>query len=183
MKLKGLLLLAGLSASLSAATVTFDGLVSGCGPASTGGLDLSGPYCSGTWNDNPNGNGTTGFIFQGFDPGNVSISRTGGGAFNLNSFEMGISWYSGASSTTVDVTAFFSGGGTSTVQLTLLPFLQTYNLNFANVNSVEITGMASNDGYWLMDNVVYDTQVVPEPSTLALSAAAVAALALLRRRS
>jgi hypothetical protein len=166
----------------SASVVTFDGLSSGCAPASTGGLDFSGPYCSGTWNGNPNGNGTTGFIFNDLGgSGSVLITRTGGGAFDLNSFEMGISWYSAATSTTVLLTANFDGGGSASQTLSLVNSLQLYSLNLSNLSSVQISEMAANDGYWLLDNVVYDE--IPEPSTFVLGASALALFALgIRRR-
>src|SRR5205823_12723518 len=96
----------------------------------------------------------------------------------LNSFQMAISWYETATVSTVDLTAHFQGGGTSTQTLNLIPALQTYNLNLQNVLEVDLGVMNTGGGYWAMDNVNYDTATsVPEPATFALiGAAAIAAV-------
>jgi len=106
----------------------------------------------------PNGNGTAANIFAGFSTGDSEvITKTGGGAFTLNSMEMTISWYDGNPTETILI------NGTS---YTLVQGLQTLNVNLANVSSVTITGVPSNSGYWLMDNVSYNG--VPEPATWAM---------------
>lgn len=149
---------------------------------STGGLDFT---YSGTGfmcvydGSNPNGNGTPALILSLGTSDQASITRTDGGGFDLNSFEMAISWYSSAESTTVDVTAFFAAGGPSTQTLTLLPALQTYDLNLLDVSRVNVTGLASGDGYWVMDNVNVD---IPEPASLALVGVGLIGVGLLVRR-
>jgi len=74
------------------------------------GLDFTnnGGTCLGVWTGSPNGNGTPDLIFA--FAGYTAITLTGGGAFDLNDFDMAISWYSAATSTTVDVTADFAAG-------------------------------------------------------------------------
>ncbi len=140
------------------------------GTVSTGGLDFTfnGDTCMGVWTGSPNGNGTPDLVF-GYN-GYVAITQTGGGAFNLNSFDMAISWYSAATSTTVDVTALFAGGGSSMQTLTLIDAEQLYSLNLTDVTEVDVSGLASADGYWEMDNVNFDS--VPEPGSAGLCAAA-----------
>jgi hypothetical protein len=129
---------------------------------------------------NPNGNDTPSLILGFY--GSVDISRDGGGVFNLNQFDMAISWYDPSPSRVVDVTAFFHNGTTSTQTLTLIQGLQTHLLNLYNVDRVNVTAMDGEAGYWLMDNVVYDESGVPEPATWALFLGGLGAIALLRHR-
>jgi hypothetical protein len=115
----------------------------------------------------PGGNGTPALI-DGNGEGSTSIMLTGGGAFTLDSFDMALSWYTTVDPDTVDVTAHFQGGGSSTQTLTLIGSMQTFNLNLANVTEVDVSLVAANDGYWAMDNVTYNASTVPEPASLAL---------------
>jgi hypothetical protein len=149
---------------------------------STGGLDFSllsgGPFLSVWDGSSPNGNGTPALIFSNFTPGEIAITRTGGGSFDLNSFDMSISWYDGDSSTTVNVTEFPVVGLPQT--LTLSQGLQTYSLNLSGVTQVNVTGMLSGSGYWVMDNVTYNA--TPEPASLALAGFGLIAVAVRFRR-
>jgi hypothetical protein len=181
------LLVIGASSVASAAVVDFNTFspIGTCIPTiSTGGLDFSAgsSFCQGVWNSNPNGNGTPALVL-GFT-GQTSISQTGGGAFDLNSFMMAISWYETAVTSTVGVTAHFQGGGTSVQTLTLLPTLQTYNLNLLNVSQVDVTVMSTGGGYWVMDNVNFNANAssVPEPASFGLVAAGMMAAAFYRKR-
>jgi hypothetical protein len=152
---------------------------------STGGLDFtfSGPGLMYVFDGtSPNGNGTPALIL-GFDTSSqVAITQTGGGAFDLNSFDMAISWYSSAISTTVNLTADFLVGSPLTQTLTLIPDLQTYNLNLMGVTEVDVTGLASAGGYWVMDNVTYNAGAVPEPASLSLIGVGLIGLVLRFRR-
>ena len=138
----------------------------------------------GVWIDNPNGNGTPSLVYDGFGSGGagVTMTKTGGGAFDLGSLDMTISWYDNLSSDTVNLVANLLGGGQTTETLSLIQGLQTYNLNLQNVTSVAISEVASNSGYWLMDNVNYNSSVTPEPGSLLLLGTGLAGIAVAIRR-
>jgi hypothetical protein len=106
---------------------------------------------------NPNGNGTNANIFAGFSSGDFeTITRTGGGAFSLNSIDLATSWYDTNSTDTVVING---------APLIISDTLTTYNLNLTDVTSVTISGVQSDSGYWLADNL---NVAVPEPATWAL---------------
>lgn len=108
----------------------------------------------------PNGNGTNANIFAGFNTGEFeTITKTGGGTFDLNSIDMAVSWYDPNSTETISV------NGSS---LTITSTLTTYNFNLHGVSSVTISGVPSNSGYWLADNINYSAGGVPEPATWAM---------------
>jgi len=134
----------------------------------------NGQYYMYVWDGtSPNGNGTNANIFAGFADGDSEvITHTGGGTFNLLSFDMAISWYDPNASETILVNG---------VPLTITTTLTTYTLNLMGVNSVTITGVGSDTGYWLLDNLNFTTDV-PEPSTIALFGAGLAAAGAFRLR-
>lgn len=146
---------------------------------SSGGLDFNSPVsCSGSYmyvwdGSSPNGNGTPALIFAGFGTGvSMTMSLTGGGTFNLNSVDMTISWYDSNPSEVIMV----NGN-----PITLIQGLQTYNLGLSGVTSVTFSDLPSGTGYWLMDDVVYNT--TPEPGTLALlGSGVIGVLGLVRRK-
>ena len=161
------------SVSADATVVTFDGLGISALPVSTGGLDfgtLGGSGFTSTWTSNsPNSNGTDNLI-AGYGTG-VTITKTGGGNFTLNSIQMSISWYNSNAVENI----LINGIGYSIFQA-----LNTISLNLVNVSSVSITGISG--GYWLADNVTYNASVVPIPAALPLLATGLAGVVALGRR-
>lgn len=176
-----------------AATVTFDsyGSQDTCMPSidseglsfSSAAVDCTNNYLYVWDNSSPHSNGTPALIY-GFN-GFVAVTQTGGGAFDLNSVEMTLSWYEDAfPSEDITATAHFQGGGTSTMTLTLLQGLQTYNLNFLDVTEVDFSATPSASGYWLMDNVNYNgVTTTPEPGSLVLLGVGIlGGIGILRRK-
>jgi len=180
-----LLLLATIARASTVDFNNFSPIDSGLTVASYQGLTFT-PNAGfmGVWIDNPNGNGTPSLVYDGFGSGGagVTMTKTGGGAFDLGSLDMTISWYDNLSSDTVNLVANLLGGGQTTETLSLIQGLQTYNLNLQNVTSVAISEVASNSGYWLMDNVNYNSSVTPEPGSLLLLGTGLAGIAVAIRR-
>jgi hypothetical protein len=125
-----------------------------------------GTPCLGVFSGATNNDGSPDLLF-GENPGvPVQITLTGGGAFDLDSFDMTLSNYNYTDPNTVNVTAWFAGGGSSTRTLTLGEGMELYNLDLSDVFYVYVSPLASGSGYWAMDNVTFDTNIasVPEPS-------------------
>ena len=135
------------------------------------------------WTPNsPNSNGTNNLIFA--DNGTAStltISRVGGGLFDLLSIDFAISWYSSTLTNSL-----FANGNEIFIDTTLA----TYLLNLTNVTAVTLTGLTDDsfvqdsllNGMWLADNIVYDVAAVPVPAALPMLLLALGGLGVVARR-
>jgi len=159
--------LLGNIAPASATTITFDSSPQyTCGAQVTAGLVFNSSFCLGVWPDNPvSSNGTPGLIY-GY--GEMTVDQFGGGAFHLQSFLAGISWYSAATTAEIDYTFDLAGGGTATGSFTIGQGFQSYVFD-ADITHAVFTGLS--DGYVAVDNVVANFTPppgVPEPASWAL---------------
>ncbi len=179
-KLFALAVVASLAlASPAAAQVTLDFNTGGntCSSYTFGGFNFSGPFCVGSWSNNPvSSNGTAGLIY-GY--GSMTMTQSLGNPFKLNSLDAGISWYSGQTSAQINYTLDLFGGGQATGSFTIGQGLSTYNFG-QTITQATFTGLT--DGYVAMDDVVVDSNVVPEPSSFILVAAGLAAFGAMSRR-
>jgi hypothetical protein len=187
MRLKGLLFLSfllcvAIASQAGATVVTFDDAVGNSilNTYFTNGQSFSdqgltftnqGSYM-GVYSGNPNGNGTNSLVFAGFNTGDyLAVTKTGGGTFNLNSLDMSISWYDGNASEVIMINGS---------PVTLIQGIQTYALNLNGITQLTITGVPSNTGYWLADNINYSA--VPLPGAFFLFGPGLVGLAAVRRR-
>lgn len=170
----------GAAVSAHASVVTFNSYPVDYQPfasLSDGGLDFAagGGGLAYVWDGtSPNSNGTNNLI-SGFGSSTMTITKSGGGVFDLSSIDFAISWYSPE----VLDSILINGS-----PLAITSTLTTYMINLVGVSSVIITGLSSDSGYWLADNIVYSAATsVPEPSSFALAALACTAMACRRRRT
>jgi hypothetical protein len=107
----------------------------------------------------------------------ITMSKVGGGSFNLLSF-LDYS-YNG---TSLSVTGNLVGGGTVNELFTLSNSFTARNFtSFNNLTSVVFQGAGGNAGFGL-ENVQVSDAAVPEPASLALFGVALAAMAFRRRK-
>ena len=158
----------------SAAVVTFDDTGSGTGaPFSSGGLDFSGSFTYVWFGPGYNADNGTNSLISGFSTG-FTITKTGGGLFSIDQLDAGLSWYTGLTSLNISVGSDVISLGQS---------YQTYSFtNINNVTSVTVA-FAPGDGYFAIDNIVWNDNPVPEPGSLTLLGLALLGLVAARRRN
>ena len=177
------LLLALAAPAAQAAVVDFDldpAPGQGLGTYSSGGLTFTegGFLGLGIWDSSsPNSNGTNNLIYtDGFGGGDVTITRTGGGTFDLFSIDLVVSWYAAFANDSVLFNNVAQGIDST---------LTTYVLNLTGITSFTISGLINDTsfGYWSADNIVYDAVApIPVPAALPLMLVALGALGVAARR-
>jgi len=149
----------------TATTITFDDPpLDTCASPYTNGLVFSSGACLGAWAGNPvSNNGTPALIYGG----TMTVEQFDGGAFHLQSFLAGISWYSSAVTADINYSFDLAAGGTSTGAFTIGRGFQSFTFD-ADIRKATFTGLP--DGYVAIDNLQADfaTPNVPEPATWAM---------------
>lgn len=130
----------------------------------------------------PNANNGSNIFVNGYST--LNVFQTNGNPFDLNSFDLGLSWYALAADA-VTLTGHVYGGGTVSMLLSLTQSFQTFNLNLLNLTSFDISTPAAGQGYIALDNIVFNGQAqgVPEPLSLLLLAMGIAVLFSMKQRS
>lgn len=185
------ILLAGVLGVAQASVVTFEPLTSRrAGPAGDGTTYLEGgltftssvvnPQALYHWGrrDPVNADPTGATLFQNLPLESLSVTQTGGGAFDLYSFDLEDIYNSGAAG--VIPFSYTDGSGTHSSSLTLdkKVGLQTFVFGYTGVTSFSLV---QNAPYFQIDNIV--TTPIPEPETYALMMAGLLAVAgAVRRR-
>lgn len=155
------------------------------GTQSSGGLNFSYPggaacyYSPSARADFPSMPSST---VMGFGYSDITISKTDGGVFTLNSVDLGFGpWDHGVSDIT-RVTGYLQGGGTISKELTVGLAFKTFQLEWSNLDRVVFSKLVNTGQYLAFDNIRFNESQVPEPTTVTLFGIAAAGLALGRRR-
>jgi hypothetical protein len=141
-------------------------------------------------NPNPPGafNGTAYLHFSDFSDGEtMTLQRVGGGAFTLDSFDLGLSWFVGdadINSTLITISGDLAAGGSFSSSTTANRSFATQILG-QTITALRVSMDLQTDGYLSLDNfsVQLPPRVLAAPGSWALVGLALAGLALMRRRA
>lgn len=139
-------------------------------------------------------NGTTTLQVDDFDGQNVlTLTSSGGGAFSLQSLDIGEGATDFLRANTVRVTGNLSGGGVIFLDIAIDGMAdqggpvtdfqtQLFGSGWGSLSSVTFDALDNvNNANYLLDNIVVGAAAVPEPTTLALLGAGFIALRARRR--
>lgn len=195
-----LLFLVVLVPSLCAETIGFEGIVApggSLGPATphlesgfilTSDNTVNSIFGSAYAGINPiNTNGTDIFGWCAGDCGPQTLSLTGPVPFNLLALDVATLWFDYTPGMSVNLTGYFSGGGSIFTSLPVTTSWTTHNIaGFVGLASLEITATDPTPEVDLLDSAIDNlsvTTAVPEPSALLLLGTGLLALMGLRRRN
>ncbi len=133
------------------------------------------------------GNGTT--RLTSLNDSAITISN--GSVFDLTQFSGGESWIQQPHTwaTSISVTGFFSGGGSTSQVFDLDLFkdpvngMETFflNNNFVNLTSVSFSGLGGNPEFSI-DNILVSSATIPEPISIALLGLGLVGIGFSRRK-